>query len=1310
MDALVDRFKKLPASKYHVHESVVCQMLHITGTDGASARSKLSNFILALRGPAYGMIDLMVQGNDLKIHVALHGQKEAFQTNLLADIATVFREPRWFSFGLQQMGIKKQLIIMKAVTGEARKMDKAISDRRKAIWLDWYNNVSTREFESSHLPIIAQQYCDEWEAPAKEGLLAAAKDGRSLTRIDAQILRCIAKEIRAILLACNRVVRTRTRSHGHHPREEPSGESKEIEESEEVSVSPPKRQRLFSNRSHNLVSPSPARQALPESLKMEALRSIDIHELANIERAICVQNNEPISAQEYYRQKQLKEPATITLLDLGALNQLLLGMASRRVKCARKELLGRIPGGLFLPNDNDLLINWIIDGERYSNGARLHANIYEIHPSNERLWLTDKAASYIRHIIFCFKVPITRFPSLMNCFSVLLLGRSLLLEEFPSVATLTARIFRLHLFDWQFFMNDFQSKITTLNQCGFPRYWYSITDDSKHHKEDRHAALMSALEGDGPCFKLLTTSVAGSKDSDGNSKLNVSTILNMLPLNVVAHYGGNVSDNASDAMLEGEKTFGLLMEELATHEVGEDGLVMTNMVHGVRRRVVRFGDPFHIDNLAVKDASIKAFGEMERDPDNKQSQHSQVHHRQCLQSIYDMFSRDRVVCQMHMNAVLEGTGKSLTVKAVRERQQRWLANQRNAHWVLGAMEMKTVEGKPALVAWAQRVREYSNNQIIRRIAKEVATMLLMPAIIVALHFESELGNYFEVTSNWHAMPGELSTRPGFRMLEMHTLWFEFIMPWWEEAKQNPALRFPKTFEYLNSEVKVADRELKRMQLLAGINAGHAELLKMSDLLMSAPLVFLVLTDPVRGPSLLRAILAIVTESGLDLGGEDWGDYEFDEVDDRPASERHWYILLDEDKSSVTHWFQEIGFMKPCIQADLQKLSKAEAAESILLPRQGVLHTFRVEYPVIFAAIDAKFGLMPSNSRIAEQVHGGLRDSLKEGVSYAFTDAQRSFLVNIEYHYRAARRKLVRERVSNKSDDQPDGVKKRDNAYSGVKHDNVKVTQKMTGDQLLESGSKYDAAKIAKLPEALLGMARVRNLIKRGGMYKNKELAQIKEEIVEERKQRSRAINLTLEELQEMSHELTVGNDSKWSSLSISDRLRIEDLDKLAGHNYWYSLKMSDGFVDQLKLVLPYFWKDNLEGKTKTFLKPLIKKHLDLVKDIADNKVNNTLDPPLDLTNLDRYGRLAIFVKYDATSILSDARAKSQRKRKARDAIFSSGGTKIVDRQRYHIAVEQNDTDDETDVAAANNDGEEDFVSVNDDNLVLDNDKHNNDLE
>ena len=151
------------------------------------------------------------------------------------------------------------------------------------------------------------------------------------------------------------------------------------------------------------------------------------------------------------------------------------------------------------------------------------------------------------------------------------------------------------------------------------------------------------------------------------------------------------------------------------------------------------------------------------------------------------------------------------------------------------------------------------------------------------------------------------------------------MPWWEEAKHNPRLRFPKTFEYLDSDVKVGNRDLKRKQLLAGVNAGRAELLKMSNLLMSAPLVFLVLTDPVRGPLLLRAILAIVTENGLNIEDANWGDYKH-EVEERPILEQHWYTLLYEDQELVTHWFQEIGFMMPCIQADLQRLSKAEGTE------------------------------------------------------------------------------------------------------------------------------------------------------------------------------------------------------------------------------------------------------------------------------------------------------------------------------------------------------------------------------------------------
>jgi hypothetical protein len=67
------------------------------------------------------------------------------------------------------MTIKKQLQILKSVTGEAPRMDKAIAERRKATWLAWYKDkASGQEFNLSHLPTIARQYCDEWEAKIPE--------------------------------------------------------------------------------------------------------------------------------------------------------------------------------------------------------------------------------------------------------------------------------------------------------------------------------------------------------------------------------------------------------------------------------------------------------------------------------------------------------------------------------------------------------------------------------------------------------------------------------------------------------------------------------------------------------------------------------------------------------------------------------------------------------------------------------------------------------------------------------------------------------------------------------------------------------------------------------------------------------------------------------------------------------------------------------------------------------------------------------------------------------------------------------------
>jgi hypothetical protein len=75
--------------------------------------------------------------------------------------------------------------------------------------------------------------------------------------------------------------------------------------------------------------------------------------------------------------------------------------------------------------------------------------------------------------------------------------------------------------------------------------------------------------------------------------------------------------------------------------------------------------------------------------------------------------------------------------------------------------------------------------------------LLKPEIVVTRHFESELGECFEVTGKWHASPGELSTRPGFRIMEVHPFLFEFVFPSRNEAIEHSAEAFKQTFACLD---------------------------------------------------------------------------------------------------------------------------------------------------------------------------------------------------------------------------------------------------------------------------------------------------------------------------------------------------------------------------------------------------------------------------------------------------------------------------------------------------------------------------------
>jgi hypothetical protein len=91
--------------------------------------------------------------------------------------------------------------------------------------------------------------------------------------------------------------------------------------------------------------------------------------------------------------------------------------------------------------EEDLLWDWIEQGKRFSVGEQLPPSNYEWNPANNQLSMKDEAAHYIRHILFVYNISLTRFPSLMNCFSVLLLRRPLSVHEFSSTNTINYHVF-----------------------------------------------------------------------------------------------------------------------------------------------------------------------------------------------------------------------------------------------------------------------------------------------------------------------------------------------------------------------------------------------------------------------------------------------------------------------------------------------------------------------------------------------------------------------------------------------------------------------------------------------------------------------------------------------------------------------------------------------------------------------------------------------------------------------------------------------------------------------------------------------------
>ena len=68
---------------------------------------------------------------------------------------------------------------------------------------------------------------------------------------------------------------------------------------------------------------------------------------------------------------------------------------------------------------------------------------------------------------------------------------------------------------------------------------------------------------------------------------------------------------------------------------------------------------------------------------------------------------------------------------------------------------------------------------------------------------------------------------GFRMMEIHDLYFDFELPWWSEVYENPADHMRKTMAYLHNNFESNELVVRQTQIHRGLKAGWEELMKIT---------------------------------------------------------------------------------------------------------------------------------------------------------------------------------------------------------------------------------------------------------------------------------------------------------------------------------------------------------------------------------------------------------------------------------------------------------------------------------------------------
>jgi len=946
--------------------------------------------------------------------------------------------------------------------------------------------------------------------------------------------------------------------------------------------------------------------------------------------------------------------------------------------------------------DKDLLLQWHNQGDRITKGETLPRKLLDRFGH-----MTTATSVMARHLCYSFNYSLSSLPAMFCAWAPVFTGQALLPEEFPSARTIRNNIEKIDKIDdyriSQVFEKEFKDK---KQPFGFIRSHYISTDDTTHGKaDDHHVIIRSGDYGPPedevedlvgfftyPFFDCLASCSSASKNNQGNAAHNIDSLkAHTASFEVLSMCGGGTVDNA--AMAEMKKTHEGLMELIS-----EDHHELTK-IYGVDKWCIVHNDPFHCCCLAIQHASEFGFGKTEK------GNNRQVHHRQCMQTLHSIVVSDKILAQSLADKILKRNSDETSqdpkrrlkykIRTFRERQQRWLINGRFAKIILEGHNLDLpLDDHGFWVTWAYEYLPLVSGWK-RTALEELITWFMMPEIIVGIQFEAELVDYFEVTYQWHANVGELCKKSGFRTMELHHLLFDHIMPFWEGAIKEPKKRFPLTFKRIEEVDDLAFMTKKKDQVEAGIKAGYDEIKKLYQTLLKAPMIFLATLDPEKGPSILRAILALVEEEEVDINRADgyddddangygivvdeeleWGRYKYDNPDDRPADEKIWYDWLWEDRAALAHWYQQIGLCRRVVLNDLKKLSQ-EGQVDVVTTRTSEstcrLRDFFDEYPVLFAAYRAVFALLPSASRIVESAHGIVRYSYDPQVPAKFRNAKMRYKMNTNHTMSEERRVVIRKKRA-----------KVEGKGGKVKDADRKETQAMIGEQILKLVELYSDKSILDLPPEVQKRIIIRNINRTNARIIEEKLKIDKTnaaDLLRDKRATSRE-EKSIAEFQEAAKNAVTEHDKNWSLRDA--RQEMVTIGQMLTKKWWTSIPVSEFFVN-LEAVLPSFYSDSVVASNKT---TIMKKgsdhdlgaHLAKIVKLSKHEepsspdeydcLTSTLSNEHDVKDMTEEAILRLFVKFDQSPRLSDMATKEQTRQTKLKAVFNLFGTDLSTRQRF----------------------------------------------